>query len=184
MKNLLHAISALLPFTSPLVAIDGPCGGGKSTLADDLSKRFPGTQIFHMDDFFLQPAMRNEQRLSLPGGNIDYERFINEVLYPLSKSEEFTYQAYNCQTNKLSEKKAGLAPLHIIEGSYSLHPELRNFYDIKVFLDIDENLQTKRILHRSPEKSERFFNEWIPLENQYFLSCAVRECSDFLLEQF
>ena len=89
MKSLLHAIDSLMEFTSPLVAIDGPCGGGKSTLADDLLFNYPGTQIFHMDDFFLQPAMRNEKRLSQPGGNIDYERFLSEILQPLSRGETF-----------------------------------------------------------------------------------------------
>ena len=183
MKSLLIAIDSLMEFTSPLLAIDGPCGGGKSTLAEDLLINYPGAQIFHMDDFFLQPALRNEKRLSEPGGNVDYERFLSEVLQPLSRGEEFNYHVYNCQTDSFSKKNAGPAPLHIIEGSYSLHPQLRDYYDIKVFLQIDEQLQEKRILRRNGENAERFFNEWIPLENQYFNICAVRECSDFLFEQ-
>ena len=32
-------------------------------------------------------------------------------------------------------------------------------------------------------KAERFFKEWIPMENHYFDACKVRECSDFLLSK-
>lgn len=183
MQSLLDAIDTLMTLTSPLVAIDGPCGSGKSTLANELLIKYPGAQQFHMDDFFLQPDMRTDERLSQPGGNVDYERFLSQVLQPLARGEEFIYDIYNCQTGSLTPKGVSPAPLYIVEGAYSLHPALRDFYDIKVFLDIDEEIQAGRIRRRNGEMAERFFKEWIPLENHYFENCDVRECSDFLLEQ-
>ena len=183
MQALFDTIEALMPFAPPLVAIDGPCGGGKTSLADYLQSRYPGAQVFHMDDFFLQPSMRTSQRLALPGGNVDHERFLAEVLAPLAKGIDFIYHIYSCRDNTLSPKTAGAAPLHIIEGSYSLHPSLQDYYDIKVFLDIDEQEQAERILKREGRRADRFFKEWIPMENLYFESCKVRECSDFLLSK-
>ena len=50
-----------------LAVLDGPCGSGKSTLADALAALYH-TQPIRMDDFFLPPAMRTEQRLTQPGG--------------------------------------------------------------------------------------------------------------------
>ena len=67
-----------------IVAIDGMCGSGKSTVAGKLQEYF-GCSLFHMDDFFLQPHQRTSQRLDAPGGNVDYERFQAEVLIPLKR---------------------------------------------------------------------------------------------------
>ena len=183
MHALFDTIDTLLPFAAPLVAVDGPCGGGKSTLAEHLLERYPGAQIFHMDDFFLRPEAKSPERLAEPGGNVDYERFLSEVLQPLAQGRDFIYHAYSCRDNSLIPRKAGQAPVHIIEGSYSLHPALRGYYDIKVFLDIDDQEQAERILKREGSRAERFFKEWIPLENLYFDACKVRECSDFLLSK-
>ena len=54
-----------------LVAIDGRCGSGKSTLAAALAERMP-VNVFHMDDFYLRPEQRTEERFREPGGNVDY----------------------------------------------------------------------------------------------------------------
>ena len=37
-----------------IVAIDGRCASGKTTLAREIAKRLD-CNIFHMDDFFLRP---------------------------------------------------------------------------------------------------------------------------------
>ena len=65
-----------------LVAIDGRCASGKSTLAKDLQKQLD-CNVIHMDDFYLQPHQRTTKRLREPGGNVDYERFETEVLQPM-----------------------------------------------------------------------------------------------------
>ena len=52
-----------------VIAIEGRCGSGKTTLADILSELFEAT-VIHMDDFFLPPSLRTAQRLNEAGGNI------------------------------------------------------------------------------------------------------------------
>ncbi len=181
MQDLLTALDALMDIKPVILAIDGPCGGGKSTLAERLQARYQGAAVFHMDDFFLQPAMRSPERLSEPGGNVGRERFLAEVLLPLQGGNAFTYQKYDCQSGLLSPIQAQRARLNIVEGSYSLHPDLRPYYDLSVFLDVAPDVQAKRILMRSGERlAERFFKEWIPLENAYFEAFAVREAADIL----
>ena len=54
-----------------LVAIDGRCASGKSTLAKDLQKQLD-CNVIHMDDFYLQEHQRTTKRLREPGGNVDY----------------------------------------------------------------------------------------------------------------
>lgn len=71
--------------------------------------------------------------------------------------------------------------LNIIEGAYSMHPNLRSYYDFTVFLDISPELQKERILKRNfPHMAERFFSEWIPLEELYFEKLSIRSVSDMV----
>ena len=69
-----------------LIAIDGNCAAGKTTLAARLQSDLGGN-VFHMDDYYLQRFQRTEKRLSETGGNVDYERFRKEVIEPLKKGE-------------------------------------------------------------------------------------------------
>ena len=62
-----------------IVAIDGKCTSGKTTLASRLAA-FYDCNVFHMDDFFLRPEQRTTERFAEIGGNVDYERFWEEVL--------------------------------------------------------------------------------------------------------
>ena len=41
-----------------LVALDGRCGSGKTTLAAQLTERFPQSIAVHTDDFYLPPSRR------------------------------------------------------------------------------------------------------------------------------
>jgi hypothetical protein len=169
-------IDRLLSRGDATVAIEGGSASGKSTLADMLSRVY-ACNIFHMDDFFLRPDQRTNERLSEIGGNIDRERFLAEVLLPLSRGEEVKYRRFDCASGSLTDPiTAPRASLSIIEGVYSMHPSLSPFYDLSVFLNIDSEYQKERILKRnSPSFARRFFDEWIPLENLYFSKMRVKE---------
>ncbi|MBQ4050287.1 MAG: hypothetical protein IJD13_01520, partial [Oscillospiraceae bacterium] len=71
------------------VAIDGSCASGKSTLAAALTERYD-CNLFHLDDFFLRPEQRTPERFAEVGGNVDYERFQEEVLLPLKAGKAFS----------------------------------------------------------------------------------------------
>ncbi len=176
-------INALLHQKSQvLLAIDGPCGGGKSTLAEAIVRVFPDALIIRADDFFLQPHQRTPQRLSAPGGNLDRERLIEEVLKPLAARSYRGHQRYNCKVDLLEAVPGALQPLIILEGSYSHHPDLSPFYDLKVFLDIGSALQLSRLEKRcEPEALARFTDSWIPLENTYFSHFNIRNQADVRL---
>lgn len=165
-----------------IVAIDGMCGSGKSYLATLLADTFD-CNVFHMDDFFLPLEMRTEERLAQPGGNVHYERFREEVLNPLVKGQTVTYRPYLCGLWEYG-KPVTREPkkLSIIEGSYSLHPDIRDAYDLKIFLSVDNNVQLERILQRvGEEKLKQFIDRWIPLETLYFDLLNIKTLCDILL---
>jgi uridine kinase len=165
-----------------IVAIDGRCGAGKSTLSAALAQEF-GYPVIHMDDFFLRPEQRTPERLSTPGENVDHERFLAEVLLPLAAGKAVRYRPFSCRTMTLCEPVNLLrAAVTIVEGSYACHPSLRSHYDLRVFLDVDSETQMERILQRNgPEKAEEFRRKWIPLEELYFSSLDVASHCDLIL---
>ena len=164
-----------------ILAIDGPCTAGKTTLAAILQARY-NCAVLHMDEFFLRPSQRTPERLAQPGGNVDYERFYEEVLLPLKAGKPFSYRPFSCAVQALSEPVSlPCSPLTVVEGTYSAHPYFQNPYDLKVFLSIDPEIQRQRIGLREAWKQERFFREWIPMEQHYFESFSIRENSDLLL---
>ena len=151
-----------------LVAIDGNCTAGKTTLANELAKIYD-CNVFHMDDFFLRPEQRTPTRYAEPGGNIDYERFQEEVLLPLQREKSFSYRPFHCKDFTLGDPIC-VTPkkLNIIEGTYSQHPYFGNPYDLTIFLQADPETQYHRIIHRPVHLHAAFFDKWIPMEQAYF----------------
>ena len=138
----------------------------------------------YMDDFFLRPEQRTKARLTEPGGNVDWERFREEVLSPLTCGETVRYRRYNCHTQTVEAPKT-IVPraLNIVEGVYSMRPELASAYDLSVFLSVSPKLQHIRIETRNgPDMQAMFFVLWIPLENSYFDALDVRSRCDLILE--
>ena len=173
---LLIEIDKLLAKNKATIAIEGGSASGKTTLGKTLSDIYNCT-VLHMDDFFLRPEQRTPERLSQVGGNIDWERFLEEVLKPLSLKEDVIYKKFDCSTLTFRKgKKIIPTNLVVVEGAYSMHPQLEKYYDFSAFLDIKENLQRERILHRNtPQFAALFFEKWIPLENRYFEKTQIKK---------
>lgn len=189
MKKVIHEISENLRALSckdvpVFVALDGRCAAGKTTLAEKLQQMMNCT-VFHMDDFFLRPEQRSKERVDTPGGNVDYERFLEEILIPLKSGvRQISYQPYDCHEKRfLQPVVAELAQIVLIEGSYSCHPKLWDFYGLHIFLTVDPDEQLRRIARRNGKNSIRQFQErWIPLEEQYFMAYQVMERCDLCFE--
>lgn len=151
-----------------VICIDGPCGSGKSTLAA-LLQRITGAALVSMDDFFLPHGRKTPDRLAQPGGNADWERVIHEVLEPAAAAGRIEYRPYNCHTDRY-DPPVVLKPkrLLILEGSYSLLPQISRFADLRVFLTVDEASQLERIRNRDGDDYLPVFqSRWIPLERAY-----------------
>lgn len=167
-----------------IAALEGGSAAGKTTLAAALERIYPDCRVFHMDDFFLRPEQRTEARLAEPGGNVDYERFLAEVLEPLARGETVQYRPYDCRT-RTAGGPVPVVPgaLNIVEGAYSMHPALAGYYDLSAFLRISPGTQRARIQRRNgPEAQARFFSTWIPLERRYFDATDAAHRCDLTLE--
>lgn len=165
------------------LAIEGGSASGKTTLSKLLEAVY-SSAVFHMDDFFLRPKQRTPERFAQPGGNVDWERFLEEVLTPMKKRERINYRRFDCSTFTI-KPPVPLTPtkLTVVEGAYSMHPQLEGHYDLSVFLDVSPKLQEARIRKRNvPAMAERFFREWIPMERHYFEATDAKKRCDLVIE--
>jgi len=178
-------IDTLLNNGPTIIAVDGGSASGKTTLSE-MVKEIYDCSIFHMDDFFLRPHQKTDRRYAEIGGNVDRERFLQEVLIPLKKNTPVFYRRYNCKTLKIeSPIKIPPKKLTVVEGAYSMHPELFEYYDFSVFLDITPELQKQRILKRNESSvAKQFFEKWIPLENIYFSETQIKERCQLCISVF
>jgi uridine kinase len=165
-----------------IIAIDGNCAAGKSTLAATIQEEYD-CNVFHMDDYYLPLHKKTKERLNEVGGNVDRERFKEEILDKIRSDESFIYKIYDCKGQSLHpSERIYLKKLNIVEGVYSMHPELAGFYDLTVFLTIGEAEQSRRLsVREDPKIYERFIREWIPLENRYFKELRIKDTCDLIL---
>ncbi|MCM1182436.1 MAG: uridine kinase [Roseburia sp.] len=162
-----------------IIAIDGRCASGKTTLAEQLREVLDCT-VIHMDEFFLRPEQRTQERLRTAGGNVDYERFLTEVLSPLREGTVFAYRPYDCKRQALAEPiRIVPGELALVEGSYSCHPALWDAYDLRIFLTVEPQEQLRRIRKRNGEQAaEIFLKKWIPMEELYFSAFQIESRCD------
>ncbi len=164
-----------------IIAIDGRCAAGKTTLAKILSENV-NCDIIHIDDFFLPVTKRTEERMARSGGNIDFERLISEVLTPIKNGEHYVYSKYNCQNGSFSAgQSVNPQIITVVEGSYSCHPCVFPFYDLHIFLDIDGSTQKERVLRRNKDNADAFFSKWIPMEEKYFSEFNIKDKCEIVL---
>lgn len=176
-----------MPSRPFIIAIDGRCASGKSTLAAALREavlmKYGSCELIHIDDFFLRPEQRTPERFLESGGNVDRERFLEEVLLPLETGKEFEFRPFDCRSMALSGPvRVEKAAAAIIEGSYCCHPALQEHYDLRIFLSIPAAEQKRRLLLREGEAGlRRFVERWIPLEEAYFSELKPEECCELRL---
>ena len=159
-----------------VIAIDGRAASGKTTLASML-QRVLDADLIHMDDFFVPPNLRNEERFRTPGQNIHYERFGEEVLPFIGRKEPFAYRIFDCSRMEYhGQREIGSKAIRIVEGSYSCHPGVGKYADITVFSDVSAEEQICRIRNRNGEEMlQRFLERWIPMEEEYFSYYSIRD---------
>lgn len=163
------------------VAIEGSCCSGKTEAADILSDLFD-CNVFHMDDFFVPWNKQTPERMSRLGGSIDWERMRSEVCEKVKEGRPFSYRTFDASVMKMGETiKVQPKKVNVFEGVYSMHPGLRDYYDIKVFLTVPSKEQEARILERNGAfMLRRFLEEWVPMERAFFEGTEAREACDFV----
>ena len=167
------------------VGIDG-CGGvGKTTLAENIQKKFKDVSVVHMDNFDLPFAdrVKGQPHEKPVGADTDWARLEREVILPLKNNQSVKFQKYSWDKDRMldweSIKPAGII---IVEGVYSLRIELRDHFDLKIWIDCPLDVRLKRGLERDGEdKKDRWLKDWLPMEERYMALHHPEKIADIKL---
>ena len=150
-----------------IIALEGRCASGKSTITNKLNN----VTIIHADDFFSKTDLLNFDAL-------------DKVLSKLKLNEKLEYTVYNCMNDtyqtKIIEK---IKPVVIVEGVYSFHQKIRNYYDKLIYVETSKELQISRLKARTNSQTlyDKFINIWVPREEEYYNSNNYVEISDIII---
>jgi uridine kinase len=162
-----------------VVAIDGDAASGKTTLSNLLKDRYQGT-VIHTDHFYLP----FEERSDTVCGHMNIKKMLHEVLIPHALGKDTHYEWFDPHINRVrSTIYESYQKLLILEGSYSMHPNLQPYIDVKIYLSVSPDIQHARILSRSSaEVLTKFISTWIPQEKKYQETFQIRTSADITID--
>ena len=179
--NLVAALTDLC--TSPskvgkthIIAIDGPAGAGKTTLAmqisQALSSRF-SVAIVHMDDLY------NGWDGAL-GENLT--ELLSKIIEAQKKSQNFLLPHFDWIAHKYSDpRELKSSQILILEGVGSAREIVRNSATTTIWIEVDRTIGIERVIARDGEEIESHMKQWLIDQEIYFTSDGTRESAQFIL---
>jgi uridine kinase len=114
------------------------------------------TFIVEIDDFFLKDAKSNANK-----SNFDRARLKEQVLIPLRKGRSAAYQKLLWDTNTLSDfQKIPPSRYVIIDGVSSLHPDIAEYIDYKIWVDTPADVAKERMVKRDKDLGDEHGELW------------------------
>jgi uridine kinase len=159
------------------IAVDGRGGSGKSTLTKYIAELLPEFIVLNGDDYF-EPT---DGQVSW--GIFNDERFINDVIKPISKSNKFVYKPYDWHSYPhISERTIEVSEGLCLERCYSFLFELD--WDLKIWVDTPKEECLSRGLKRESMPRERVliaWKEWQTNEDDYISDYNPSTKADIIL---
>jgi uridine kinase len=200
LARLANAIATLHTDRRIRVAIDGVDGAGKTVLADALAPLViaKGRQVIRasVDDFHHPRAVRYARGRYSPDGffldSYDYAAFRRLLLDPLGPDGSGCYVAkhFDHRTDQPVAPRPQQAPSAaalIVDGIFLHRPELRAYWDLSIFLQIDFAVSRERNAAR--EGTSEALDPDTPANRRYgagqqrYLSeCAPAQNADIVID--
>ena len=133
-----------------LVAVDGPAGSGKTTLAQMLRDLAPRATVVHMDDLF-------EGWDGLP--TVDAQ--LDSLLQPLAAGEPGSYRRWDWDTGAWAERVT-VEPtgLLVVEGVGSGSLRAADVTTVLVWVEAPYDLRMRRGLDRDGDAFAPYWEQW------------------------
>jgi uridine kinase len=143
------------------IAIDGRTASGKTTLANELTARISAKHrpVIHtsIDDFHRPKAMRYARGRNSAEGYYynarDLSAMMTLLLAPLGPNGDRRYRtaSFDLASDRPLSQAAQLAPadaILIVDGTFLQRPELRDGWDLTIFIEVSPGIATARGIAR------------------------------------
>lgn len=179
---------------STLIGIDGLGGSGKTMYAYKLQQQLEGSVILHLDDFVHKKEVRYNENYEkwycYYHLQWRYDYLIQKLLLPLKSGLDVneTIEVYNRETDSyiLREIEIPAGTTVIVEGVFLQRPELRPYFEIVVYLELDQETRLKRITDRDiymgnkKEIALKYDQRYFPAEEKYIEQCNPLALADIV----
>ena len=167
---------------SYIVGIAGGSGSGKTSFVNALKEQFKGNSLcfISLDDYYLP---REEQHTDANGiknfdlpSSISYKELVKDI-ETLKRGEvvaksKYTFNNANAEAESVEFVPA---PLIIIEGLFIYHyEELKEFFDLKIFIDARDELKLIRRINRD-EKERNYPYEDVVYRYEHHVMPSYRD---------
>jgi uridine kinase len=160
----------------PIIAIDGPAGAGKTTLANHLSAALSlkyKCAILHMDDLY-------------NGWDCAFDHHLTDALLGAckahQKSQRISLSRYNWSRGEFDPaEEIPQAELLILEGVGSMQSAVRPFLSASIWIDIEAHAGLARVLIRDGEGISQQMQKWLISQEQHFQENDSQNAADFVL---
>jgi len=164
-------VNSLYSVEKIIVGIAGGTGSGKTTLAQKIQDIFPEQSILICQDSYYKdlsylPVHERDQRNFDHPDALDFS-LLKEQLMVLKQGKAIQKPVYNFHTHTRENFSETVQPAQIIivEGILLFAvPEVRNLFDIKIFVDTDDDVRLLRRIERDIRERSRDF---ISIRDQY-----------------
>ena len=157
-----------------VIAIDGPAGCGKTTLADSWGDR--GATVLHLDDLY-------EGWSGLEGSL--WPRLTAQVLEPLRRGRPGRFQRYDWDAAAFADWVDVPVPdLLVVEGCGSARRAVDPVAVLRVWVEAPADLRLERGLARDGADAREHWLTWMADEAEHFARERTRERADVRLDAF
>jgi uridine kinase len=180
------------------VAVDGVDGAGKTTFADELAAalRSRGVPVVRASvDGFHNPAeVRYRSGPASPEGffrdSYDYALLKSALLDPLGADGDRRIRraVYDVSRNEpVDDGVQQVAPgaVLVLDGIFLHRPELRGYWDLSVFLEVDFAISVARLARRdgSPaDPADPANARYVDGQRIYLVECAPADAADMVVD--
>jgi uridine kinase len=159
-----------------LLAIDGPAGAGKTTLAAKLESEYSlhsSVKVIHMDDLY------NGWEDGLGQSLTDT---LEKITSAYRAGKECTIDLFNWHLMKFDRQEVvAVTDYLILEGVGAAQEVVRKAGATTYWLDIDADAGLKRVLARDGAQIEKEMRQWQIKQSTHFAADKTRENCEFKL---
>ena len=169
-----------------VVGIDGQGGSGKSTLAAEFVARAGRGVIIAGDDFYADMPDAERAALDAAAGYeryFDWQRLRAQVLIPARAGDGvLRYQRYDWGSQRLGPwVEMPMPDVVVVEGVYTLRPQLLGLLDVKVYVRAAEHARMDRQIARGQNSSD-WIARWVAAEDFYIAACQPWRNADLVVD--